>query len=1025
LSYAELHALSNFSFQRGASHAEELITQAADLGYAAIAITDECSLAGVVRAHQAAQMEGNRGRIRLIVGAEFRFADGFKLVLLAPTRAAYEQLSALITRGRRAATKGSYRLEREDAAALCPDCFALWPVGSTSSDGDAQWLRAHFAHAWIAVELHRAADDAARIARCKQLAQRHALRCVAAGDVHYHSPQRRPLQDVMTALRHQHPVADCGARLLANAERHLRPLRVLRELYPAAWLEETLAIAQRCRFELTELKYEYPHELVPEGQTPTAHLRALTMAGVHERWPDGAEPQVVAQIEKELALIADLGYEAFFLTVHDIVRYARSRGILCQGRGSAANSAVCYALGITAVDPSRSRLLFERFISRERAEPPDIDVDFEHQRREEVIQYVFDKYGRERAALAATVITYRPRSALRDVGRALGMPPEDIDRLAKSLAWWDKPDKLPQRLASLGFDPEAPDLQRWIVLTQMLIGMPRHLSQHVGGFVISEQPLSNLVPVENAAMPERTVIQWDRDDLEALGLLKVDVLALGMLSAIRRALALREAFRGMPMSLAQIPAEDADTYAMIRRAETLGVFQIESRAQINMLARLQPRTFYDLVTQVAIVRPGPIQGGMVHPYLKRRCGEEEVDYPPRLRNVLERTLGVPIFQEQVMEIAIIAAGFTPGEADQMRRSMAAWKRSGGLEKFRERLLSGMAERGYASDFAERIYQQILGFGSYGFPESHAASFALLAYASAWLKCHEPAAFFAALLNSQPMGFYPPSMLVREAQRAKVEVRAVDVTASCEECTLERRDDGEPAIRLGFNLVHGLTTAAAQAIVRARKAAPFRDVDDLSARAGLDARGRRALVDADALAPLAGHRHAARWAVSAGAPRDDLLLPLGSGSESEVVLPRPTEGAEITDDYRSIGVSLRRHPVALLRPRLAKMKVRRNADLATLPDRSQVTVAGIVMFRQRPQTPTGVMFMTLEDETGTVNLVVPAKALDEQRDALIGTRFLIVRGRLQNAAGTVHVFLHRAEDRSDWLGELRYLSRDFH
>jgi error-prone DNA polymerase len=1020
--YAELHALSNFSFQRGASHAEELVTRAAELGYSAIAITDECSLAGVVRAHQATRLDGNRDRIRLIVGAEFRFADDLTLVLLAPTRIAYEQLSALITRGRRAAAKGHYHLLRDDAAELCPDCFALWPAPAEALPADAHWLRARFADAWIAIELHREAGDARKLARLRALAAAAGLPCVAAGDVHYHLPERRRLQDVQTALRHRRTVQTCGRLLFANGERHLRPIATLLQQYPPSLLAEAAAIADRCRFELTELKYDYPQELVPAGETATSHLRRLTEEGMARRWPQGTPPAIARRIDEELALIEELKYEAFFLTVEDIVRWARARDILCQGRGSAANSVVCYALGITEVDPARSRLLFGRFISRERGEPPDIDVDFEHQRREEVIQYIFGKYGRERAALAATVITYRPRSALRDVGRALGMPPEDIDRLTQSLAWWDRPEQLDERLRALGFDPR--ELALWLQLTRELIGFPRHLSQHVGGFVISDRPLSQLVPVENAAMAGRTVIQWDKDDLDALGLLKVDVLALGMLTAIRRTLDLCSAFHGRPFRRSDVSAEDPETYAMIRRGETVGVFQIESRAQTNMLAKLQPRSFYDLVIQVAIVRPGPIQGGMVHPYLKRRTDRRLIEYPPRLEDVLARTLGIPIFQEQVMEIAVIAAGFTPGEADQMRRSMAAWKRSGGLEKFRDRLIGGMIERGYERDFAERIYQQILGFGSYGFPESHAASFALLVYESAWLKCHHPAAFTAALLNSQPMGFYPPSMLVREARRVGVEVRPVDVTASEQDCTLEPGDDpSRPAIRLGLRQVGGLDARSAAAIVEARRERPFGDVDDLVRRAGLNARARRALADADALRTLAGHRHRARWAV-AGAETAPPLLREAPVPEAAIALAAPSEGAEIVADYRSTGLSLRRHPLALLRERLRQRKVLAAADLPTLAHGRGVTVAGLVMFRQRPQTASGLMFMTIEDETGTVNLIVPARMIETHRDALLGTRLLLARGRLENAGGVIHVLLQDVVDRSSWIDGLPYLSRDF-
>jgi len=1018
--YAELHTLSNFSFQRGASHAEELMTRAADLGYAALAITDECSLAGIVRAYQATKLEGVGARVKLIVGAEFRFEDGLRLVLLAPHKAAYEQLSALITVGRRAAPKSSYRLQRDDAAALCPDCFALWlPRGDAAADdprwleeqtSDAQWLRSQFRDVWLAVELHHHAGERARLRALLAISADCGLRAVAAGDVHYHSRERRALQDVQTALRHRLPVKDCGVRLFPNGERHLRALDELAELYPAELLAESLAIAQRCTFSLSELRYQYPCELVPAGDTPISHLRTLTAQGIGERWPQGIPADIVAQIERELALIDELDYASFFLTVHDIVRFARERGILCQGRGSAANSAVCYALGITAVDPARGTLLFERFLSRERNEPPDIDVDFEHQRREEVIQYIFAKYGRERAALAATVICYRARSALRDVGRALSVAPEDIDRLSRSLAWWDRPEQLGERLQQLGFNPRERTLRLWMGLTRQLIGFPRHLSQHVGGFVISDQPLSALVPVENAAMPDRTVIQWDKDDLEALGLLKVDVLALGMLSAIRRTLDLRNQIRDFPLNLDSIPAEDPATYAMIQRGETLGVFQIESRAQINMITRLKPRTFYDLVIQVAIVRPGPIQGGMVHPYLRRRAGLEAVDYPPRLEKILDRTLGVPIFQEQVMQIAVAAAGFSAGESDQMRRSMAAWKRSGGLEKFENRLKTGMAERGYDAEFAERIYQQILGFGSYGFPESH-----------------EPAAFFAALINSQPMGFYPPSMLVREAQRMGVVVHPIDVTVSDWECTLELASVDhslrtEPAIRLGLRLISGLSEATAQKLILARVQRPFADVADLSARAGLNARARQALAEADALATLAGHRHQARWAAAAE-PLPGLLR-AADATDTQASLFAPTEGADIVADYRSTGLTLRRHPLALMRARLRKRGMLRSVDLGNLADRCAVRVAGLVMFRQRPQTASGLMFMTLEDETGTVNLIVPAKTLEAQRDVLIGSRLLLVEGQLQNDQGSVHVLLKTAEDCSDWLGALPHLSRDF-
>ncbi|KAF0191574.1 MAG: error-prone DNA polymerase [Gammaproteobacteria bacterium] len=769
--YAELHCVSNFTFQRGASHPEELVVRAAELGCAALAITDECSLAGVVRAHVAAKQAG----LKLIIGSEFQLIDGPRFVLLATNRHGYGNLSAVITRARRAARKGGYSLCRADLADGVPDCLALLLDPDTVSEEHLAWFSATFVRVWLALELLHGPDDDVKRVHIEQLAARYRLPVAAAGDVHMHVRQRRALQDALTAIGLGTTVAAAGAALHASGERHLRAREKLARIYAPAPLAETVRIATQCTFSLDELRYEYPEELVPPGETPAGYLRRLTEAGMRDRWPDGAPEKVQRLIEHELVLISELRYEAYFLTVHDIVRFAHSQDILCQGRGSAANSAVCYCLGITSVDPARMEMLFERFISKERGEPPDIDVDFEHERREEVIQYIYQKYGRDRAALAATVITYRYRSAARDAGKALGMSVAQVDRLAKSRAWWDGQRVLPERLREAGFDPDSAVMQRWRMLVDVLTGFPRHLSQHVGGFVIARDALHRLVPVENAAMPERTVIQWDKDDLEALGLLKVDVLGLGMLTAIRRALALINEFRGQSLRLAAVPAEDAATYAMIQHGDTVGVFQIESRAQMAMLPRLRPATFYDLVIEVAIVRPGPIQGDMVHPYLQRRQGLEPVTYPSeQVRGVLERTLGVPIFQEQVIKLAMVAAGFSAGEADALRRAMAAWKRKGGLEPFEQRLITGMRERGYDEQFARRVFDQIKGFGEYGFPESHAVSFALLAYVSAWFKCHEPAAFTCALLNSQPMGFYAPAQLVQDARRHGVEVRAVNV-----------------------------------------------------------------------------------------------------------------------------------------------------------------------------------------------------------------------------------------------------------
>ncbi|HSR64747.1 MAG TPA: error-prone DNA polymerase, partial [Xanthomonadaceae bacterium] len=818
--YAELHCLSDFSFGRGASSAGELFERARQQGYAALAITDECSLAGIVRALEASRATG----LKLIVGSEVTVdADGdapLKLVLLVEDRTGYGSLCRLLTQGRRCSAKGEYRLTRADLEAdALPGLLVLWVPDARRAHADGAWLRQRFeGRLWVAVELHRGPDDARRLLELLALADGLALPAVASGDVHMHVRGRRALQDTMTAIRLRTTLAEAGRRLFPNGERHLRTRRALAAIHPRRLLEESARIAERCRFDLGEpLGYEYPHELVPAGHTPASWLRELVEAGGRERWPEGMDAKTRDLVGKELALIAKKQYEPFFLTVHDVVRYARSQAILCQGRGSAANSVVCYALGITAIDPARMDLLFERFLSDERDEPPDIDVDFEHERREEVIQYVYRRYGRERAAIAATVIRYRARSAVRDVARALGLPEDQVAQLGRTVGAWSSDAPAAERLREYGFDPASPSMRRLRQLVAELLGKPRHLSQHVGGFVISEHPLHALVPVENAAMAERTIIQWDKDDLDTMRMIKVDVLALGMLTCIRKALDLVRVHRGEDHALATIPKEDGDTYRMIQRGDVIGVFQIESRAQMAMLPRLKPETFYDLVIEVAIVRPGPIQGGMVHPYLRRRQGQEPVDYPSeKLRAVLQRTLGVPLFQEQVMRIAMEAAGYTPGQADQLRRDMAAWKRHGGLDRHRDALLGGMAANGYPAEFAERIFEQIKGFGDYGFPESHAASFALLTYSSSWIKCHHPEAFACALLNSLPMGFYQPPQIVDDARRHGIDVRPVDVRFSSWDCTLEVEDslprhpnpltragEGERqplALRLGLRLV---------------------------------------------------------------------------------------------------------------------------------------------------------------------------------------------------------------------------------
>ncbi len=1035
--YAELHCLSNFTFLRGASRPEELVERAQALGYAALAITDECSVAGAVRAHVAARQSG----LKLIIGTEIRLDDGLKLVLLATSRRGYGSLCTLITRGRMRSTKGHYQLARCDLEDRLSDCLVLLVPGNRPDPEDARYVAERFpGRAWIAVELLCGPNDRARLAALREIGAHSGLPLVATGDVHMHVRSRRPLQDTLAAIRLGIPVHEAGHALYPNAERHLRLRARLAQVYPPELLVATISIAGRCDFSLESLRYEYPDEIVPPGHTPASHLRSLTETGLLRRFPRGTPKHVRNLVEHELALIAELGYEHFFLTVYDIVQYARSQGILCQGRGSAANSAVCYALGITEVDPARMSVLFERFISRERNEPPDIDVDFEHQRREQVIQYVYRKYGRDRAALAATVITYRPRSALRDVGKALGLELSQLDRLAKSMNWWDGRRVLPERLREGGFAPDSPVIERLIRLVNDLVGCPRHLSQHVGGFVISRGPLSHLVPVENAAMPERSVIQWDKDDLDALGLLKVDVLALGMLSAIRRCLGLVERYRGGTLTMQTIldRGDDAAVYEMIRRADTIGVFQIESRAQMSMLPRLKPREFYDLVIEVAIVRPGPIQGGMVHPYLRRRQGLEPVTYPSEaVKKVLSRTLGVPIFQEQVMELAVVAAGFTPGEADNLRRSMAAWRRKGGLEHFYSRLIGGMLGRGYTREFAEQIYQQILGFGEYGFPESHSVSFALLAYVSAWLKHHEPAAFLAAMLNSQPLGFYSSSQLVQDARRHGVEMLPVDVTASDWECTLESRFTdyrspvtghrsrlSSPAVRLGLLMIKGLSQAGAERVVAARLQSPYINVEDLVRRAGLERRDLRSLAAAGALARLAGHRHLAHWQ-AAGVQDPPRLLSEAPMRESAPHLSTPTEGEELIADYGSLGLTLGRHPLALLRRRLARMRLATASELNRLANGRPARTAGLVTCRQRPSTAKGVVFVTLEDETGCVNVVVWRDLVEKQRRELLGSSLLGVEGEIQREGEVVHLVARRLTDHTRLLGRLAAQSRNFH
>ena len=1035
-SYAELQVTSNFSFLRGASHPDEMVERAAELGYRALALTDRNTLAGVVRAHQAALRTG----LHFIPGARLDLTDGPSLLCLPTTRHGYGRLSRLITTGRRRAPKGECHLTRADVIeAADPDghlFIAVPPVtpGARFAD-DLAWYRDHLpAPLHLAATHYHRGDDDRRLAHLAALAASHGVPLVATGDVHQHDPARRRLHDTLTCIREHCTIDDAGWRLDANAERHLKSPARLAHLFrdhPEA-LANTVRVAGQCRFSLGELRYEYPDEVAADGRTPRETLASLTWAGAAERYPDGIPPKVRASIEHELALIAQLDYEPYFLTVEDIVRKARELGILCQGRGSAANSAVCYCLGVTSVDPAQIDLLFERFISAERDEVPDIDVDFEHERREEVIQYIYGKYGRERAGLTATVITYRVKSALRDVGKAMGLSEDVIGRLLSMVSWRSKPVD-GDRAREEGFDPGDRRLALTLELARELYGFPRHLSQHTGGFVISRGPLCEIVPIENAAMEDRTVIEWNKDDLEVLGLIKVDVLGLGMLTCIRKAFALLEEHCGVRYTLENVPREDPVTYGIIQRGDTVGVFQIESRAQMAMLPRLKPATFYDLVIEVAIVRPGPIQGDMVHPYLRRRQGREEVEYPSEeLRQVLRKTLGVPLFQEQVMRIAIVAAGFTPAEADQLRRAMASFRNPGTIHSFRDKFIEGMTGRGYTRDFAERCFRQIKGFGEYGFPESHAASFAHLAYVSSWLKCHHPAVFACALLNSQPMGFYAPAQIVRDARDHGVEVRPADVNCSQWDCTLEGgAGDGALALRLGLRRIRGLKEEDAGRVAAGREDG-YRSPLDLWRRTGISPSVLTRLAGADAFDSMGLNRRQAAWAVRAMSEAGP--LPLFESAEDraggdraegdrsagddggihpEPALPAMSAGEQVAADYRTTGLSLKHHPVALLRRRLDERGVLPAKELERLNDGDRAVVAGIVLTRQRPGKGI-VMFVTLEDETGTANLVVFPPVYENQRRDTLTARLMMCRGKVQKVDGVIHVIAERVTSLNGWL-----------
>ena len=1057
--YAELHCTSNYSFLEGASHPEELVRRAHALGYEALAITDKGTLSGIVRAHAAAKDVG----LKLIVGVELEPVDAAPLVLWAIDRTGYANLCRLLTRGhmRRAESRGGRMsasggcvVSRDDIAGHATGLLAgvrgpSWSSAVGAADagfeaavaGLSAWREVFGADLYALAEVALDGDDDERLQWLERVAGRAGVPLVAAGDVRYHERSRLPLFDALAAVRHGGTVESIRDRLLANGERHLHERRRIAErfaalptgrgtvdaaghrfLWPAA-VEQAAEIAARCTFSLDELKYEYPDAIVPAGRTAAEHLADLAWKGAAKRYAKDVPEKVQQLLRHELALIAELGYEAYFLTVFDIVRFARRRGILCQGRGSAANSCVCYCLGVTSVDPARMNVLFERFVSRERREAPDIDIDFEHDRREEVLQYIYETYGRSRAAMTAEVISYRLRSAVRDLAKVLGFSLDRVEAIAGVIDVGDHVDDLPARLVEAGLDPASDACTRLVTLVGQLIGFPRHLGQHVGGMVMTRGELCDLVPIQPATMEGRTIVQWDKNDLDELGILKVDCLSLGMLSAIRRAFELVAGAGGPALTLATVPAEDPAVYEMISRADTVGVFQIESRAQMSMLPRLKPACFYDLVIEVAIVRPGPIQGDMVHPYLRRRAGEEPVSYPnDAIREVLEKTLGVPLFQEQAMRLAVVAAGFTPGEADQLRRAMGAWRRPGVIDEFHRKLVEGMLARGLSKQFAEQVFAQIRGFGEYGFPESHAASFALLVYVSAWLKCHHPAAFTAALLGSQPMGFYAPAQLVRDARAHGVSVLPVDVNASGWHASLEvgggkrRHDDAGggpgPAIRLGLEQVHGLGEAVGRRIEAARRDGPFRLPRDLSKRAELGRESLLHLARAGALASLGLDRRRAVWEAmqSQEKPRS---RPLFEGIDDDAdedgwLLPATTRQEEVIADYRTGGLSLAAHPLEFERDWLGSLGAVAIDAAVAMPEGRRVKVAGIVLTRQRPATAKGLIFLTIEDETGAANVVVHPDVWEAASHPARRAAVLVVNGRIQRRGTVVHVLATELE-----------------
>lgn len=1024
MDYAELFCQSNFSFLCGASHPQELVNQAHFLGYQALAITDECSVAGVVRAYT--EIKEHKLNLKLIVGSLFQLNDELRIVLLCPNRQAYAELCRIITNARRRSPKGEYCLQEWDLK-TARECLAIWlPKGKKQQDTFwAEWLTKHYpGRLWIGCPRILTANETEYLQHCEWLSQLYDLPITACGAVLMHQSGRQALQHVLSAIKQGTTVAKLGRALLSNAERSLRPINKLTKLYKREWLQESLNIARRCRFDMGELRYEYPAELIPQGKTPQQHLRDLVETGIKKRFPEGVKQPVREIIEKELSLIAEQQYEYFFLTIHDIVQFAQQRKILYQGRGSAANSVVCYCLEITAVDPRQINVLFERFISKERDEPPDIDVDFEHQRREEVIQYIYQKYGRERTAIAATVSSYRFKSALREVGKALGINETQLDFFIKNINRRDSGLNWQAQIAELGIDPASEKSRQFIALVTEIMGFPRHLSQHVGGFIISAGPLYQLVPVENAAMQDRSVIQWDKDDLESLGLLKVDVLALGMLTAIRKAFALVEQHYQRDLSIAQITRmeDDPAVYNMIQRADTVGVFQIESRAQMSMLPRLKPRNYYDLVIQIAIVRPGPIQGDMVHPFLKRRDGKEPISYPSQeVEGVLSRTMGVPIFQEQVIQLAMVAAGFSGGEADQLRRAMASWKKNGQLMQFQHKLVNGMLKRGYSQEYAERIFNQICGFGEYGFPESHSASFAVLAYVSSWLKYYYPQAFYTGLLNSWPMGFYPPAQLVLDAKRHGIEVLPICINNSQYDHIIEPGKK-DLAIRLGLRMVKGLSEEAAHIVVNNRPQNGYQNVVQIK-HLGINRDQLEALASANALKVLTDNRYSARWALM----ESESELPLLKEQEQTFSFnTKPSDIENMLEDYAATSLSLDKHPIQLLREAGLLSRYTPANRLFEKSHKSVVSVVGVVIGRQAPGTAAGVTFMTLEDDTGNSNVVVWIATARAQKQAFLKSKIVKVSGILERGDGDVtHIIAGKIVDLSHLLEELNTTSRDFH